>query len=140
MAHHYFVQFLAYTMAMVGFLSLCLIIYKKFCLNMNMRAVNETLSIENAIRLSPGKQIFIIRAGKERFLVASDTNRTTMLAKLEEQIPLKQDENSIQASTEEQKQDINSPEKEQYQEELFSEIEDAPIMKRIMEKMKKKAQ
>ncbi|MCR5260950.1 MAG: flagellar biosynthetic protein FliO [Candidatus Gastranaerophilales bacterium] len=80
----YFIQFLAYTMAMVGFLSVCLLVYKKFYVQTKAGKGNDCLYIENALRLNPKKQIYIVRAGKERFLVASDAENTTMLAKLAE--------------------------------------------------------
>lgn len=80
----YFIQFLAYTMAMVGFLSVCLFVYKKLYIQTKSGTGSECLYIENALRLNPKKQIYIVRAGNERFLVASDAENTTMLAKLEE--------------------------------------------------------
>lgn len=80
----YFVQFLAYTFAMVGFLAVCLVTYKKFCQPTMMNNSAECLCIENALRLTPKKQIYVVRAGNERFLVASDAETTTMLAKLED--------------------------------------------------------
>ena len=80
----YFIQFAAYTMAMVGFLSVCLLIYKKFYVQTKSANGGDCLYIENALRLNPKKQIYIVRAGKERFLVASDAENTTMLAKLAE--------------------------------------------------------
>lgn len=79
----YFVQFIAYTFAMVGFLAVCLITYKKFCQPAMMNNSAECLCIENALRLTPKKQIYVVRAGNERFLVASDAETTTMLAKLD---------------------------------------------------------
>lgn len=79
----YFIQFLAYTMSMVGFITLCLLTYKKLC-QPNIKSNNgECLYVENALRLNPKKQIYIVRAGEERFLVASDAETTTMLAKLD---------------------------------------------------------
>lgn len=78
----YFIQFLAYTFAMVGFLAVCLVTYKKFCQPTMMNNSAECLCIENALRLTPRKQIYVVRAGDERFLVASDADSTTMLAKL----------------------------------------------------------
>ncbi len=79
----YFVQFLAYTFAMVGFLAVCMITYKKFCQPAMMNNSADCLCIENALRLNPKKQIYVVRAGNERFLVASDAETTTMLAKLD---------------------------------------------------------
>lgn len=41
------------------------------------------LDIENALNLSPRKTIYIVKAGNEKFLIASDAERTTFLAKLD---------------------------------------------------------
>ena len=43
----------------------------------------DFLQVENSLRISPVKTIYVIKAGSERFLIAGDTATTTMLAKLE---------------------------------------------------------
>lgn len=80
----YFINFIVYTMAMVGLLFLCLMVYKKANLNNKCSKNAEELSIENALNLSQRKTLYVIKAGKEKFLIAADTERTSFLAKLED--------------------------------------------------------
>ena len=79
----YLMHFLIYFLAMTGFIVLALYVYKK-TMYMNKRgtAKESYLSVENALRLTPGKVVYVLKAGNERFLIAGDTQRTTMLAKL----------------------------------------------------------
>lgn len=80
----YLVNFLVYSMAMVGLLFLCLTVYKKTMGNNKFMRNNEEFSVENALNLSPRKTLYVIKTGSERFLIASDVERTTFLAKLGE--------------------------------------------------------
>lgn len=80
----YLANFALYTMAMIGFIVIAVFIYKK---SMSFGDVCENknfLKIENMLRLSPSKSIYVIKAGKERFLIAADPAKTTMLSKLSE--------------------------------------------------------
>lgn len=78
----YLVNFIVYSMAMVGLLFLCLLIYKKTMVNGKCTKNNKELIVENALNLSTRKTLYVIRAGEEKFLIAGDTERTTFLAKL----------------------------------------------------------
>ena len=126
----YFVQFLAYTMAMVGFLSVCLLTYKKFFTSFMGGKNADYLQIENMIRINPKKQILIIRAGEERFLVASDSETTTMLAKLND----KEQKNIPELI--ETNQTISFNQFKQTVKKNVSLQNELPALKRIKEKMK----
>lgn len=79
----YIVHFTVYTMAMVGLIFFAVYVYKKIA-NGSLCSKNaKFLSIEDSMSLSPRKSIHVIRAGNEKFLIASDVDRTTLLAKLE---------------------------------------------------------
>ena len=78
----YLVNFIVYTIAMVGIISLAVIVYKKFSLTVTSKS--QFLNIEECISLAPRKQLYVVRAGKERFLVASDVNSTSLISKLDE--------------------------------------------------------
>lgn len=100
----YLVNFLVYSMAMVGLLFVCLLVYKKTMVNNKCSKNNNDLTVENALNLSPRKTVFVIKAGNEKFLIASDVERTTFLAKLnsgdttaqtQTQAVLKHEESSI---------------------------------------------
>ncbi|MBQ2644651.1 flagellar biosynthetic protein FliO [bacterium] len=129
----YFIQFMAYTMAMVGFLSICMITYKKLCIQSQTGKNSDCLCIENVLKINPKKQIYVVRAGKERFLVASDAETTTMLAKLDNY-----SENTKQTEEIKEKIDIknaislSSFKKFENSKKTINEI---PAFKRIKEKM-----
>ncbi len=125
----YFMQFLAYTMAMVGFLTVCVYTYRKFCIKSFSNSNNNKLCIENGIRINARKQILVIKVGNERFLIASDTDRTTMLAKLE-------DKKMIETELVKKINEMNEVEKQSSIKEKENNKPIYPAMKRILEKMK----
>jgi len=124
----YMLHFFAYTMAMVGFFAVCLYIYKKLCIQGLACKKTDFLTIENGIRINARKQIFVVKAGEERFLVASDYDRTTMLAKLNTDDE-KTDTKETTAVPEEHL--FNNPRILNFHSEDV-----APALKRINEKMK----
>jgi len=137
----YIVHFFAYTMAMAGFFAVCVFIYKKLCIQSLSADKTDFLKIENGVRINARKQIFVIRAGEERFLVASDYDRTTLLAKLGKPEP-KTEEN---AQNEEDDMTIFEQAEidDKYLEnaKILNFISDgdeniAPVLKRINKKMK----
>lgn len=81
---NYILNFGVYTMAMCGLIFFALFVYKKFSSgNFGIRNSNF-LSIEDTLSFAPRKMLYVIRAGKERFLVASDADKTSLIAKLED--------------------------------------------------------
>ena len=84
----YLLNFIIYSMAMVGLLFICLMVYKKTMVNGKCTKNNEELAVENALTLSPRKTIYVVKVGNEKFLVAGDAERTTFLAKLNSQEPI----------------------------------------------------
>lgn len=78
----YLIQFGVYTMAMVGAIFLCLIVFKKTMISSRCAKNNNELTIENALNLSQRKTLYVVNAGNERFLIAADAERTTFLSKL----------------------------------------------------------
>lgn len=78
----YLINFLVYSMAMVGLLFVCLLVYKKTMVNNKFAKNNSELHIENALNLSQRKTLYVVKAGNEKFLIASDVERTSFLAKL----------------------------------------------------------
>lgn len=94
---HYIVHFAVYTMAMIGLIFFALFIYKKFSLSSISLNRKGILNIEDALGLSTRKTLYIIRAGKERFLIAADLERTTLISKLEDEV---ETDNSSETKTE----------------------------------------
>lgn len=80
----YLVNFVIYTTAMVGIIFLALFVYKKVSQGYGFASKSKFLNVEDSINLAPRKNLYVIRAGKERFLVASDAERTSLISKLDE--------------------------------------------------------
>ena len=77
----YIIAFSLYTLAMIGIFFIAFVVYKK-TMNFNSSKLNNGMKIEDALRLSQRKTLFIINVQGERFLIASDVENTTFLAKL----------------------------------------------------------
>ena len=73
-----------YTMAMTGLIFFALLVYKKFFSGVGFASKSGFLNVEESISLAPRKNLYVVRAGKERFLVASDADRTNLISKLDE--------------------------------------------------------
>ena len=78
----YLINFAVYTFAMIGFIGLALFIYKKSVYSGTSSKNKDFLQVENSLRLSAAKTVYVLKAGNERFLIAGDAANTTMLAKL----------------------------------------------------------
>lgn len=78
----YLVNFAIYTLAMIGFIGMALFVYKKSVYSTSKVKGKEFLQVENSLRLSATKTVYVIKAGTEKFLIAGDPANTTMLAKL----------------------------------------------------------
>ncbi len=77
----YIIAFSLYTLAMIGIFFIAFVVYKK-TMNSNNSKLGEGIKIENMLRLSQRKNLYIINVQGERFLIASDPENTTFLAKL----------------------------------------------------------
>ncbi|MCD8377206.1 MAG: flagellar biosynthetic protein FliO [Candidatus Gastranaerophilales bacterium] len=80
----YISNFIVYFCAMIGIIVLALYVYKKFNVTSFSAKRTNSLKIEDALSLSPRKNLYVVRNGKERFLIAADFERTTLISKLEE--------------------------------------------------------
>lgn len=78
----YLANFAVYTLAMIGLIFFALFVYKKFAETTS--AKSDFLKIEDRINLGPRKTLCVVRAGKERFLIASDVDKTSLISKLDE--------------------------------------------------------
>jgi len=76
----YLLNFIVYTTAMIGIIFLAVLVYKKF--SCNSVSKSQFLNVEDCISLAPRKNLYVVRAGNERFLVASDAERTILISKL----------------------------------------------------------
>jgi flagellar biogenesis protein FliO len=71
---------------MVGLIFVALFVYKQCSITSQKSSKTNFLKVEDTISIGPRKQVFVLRAGYEKFLVASDADRTTLLAKLEQSV------------------------------------------------------
>ena len=79
---HYVISFVVYTFAMSGLIALALFVYKKVTTISATNKKTKILSIEESLNISPRKTLMIVKAGEERFLIASDIDKTTLISKL----------------------------------------------------------
>ena len=79
----YLVNFSVYTMAMLGLISFAVFVFKKFTDGTMRSNKSKFLNVEESMTLSPRKTLHVVRAGNERFLIASDIDRTTLISKLD---------------------------------------------------------
>ena len=79
----YVINFAVYTMAMIGLIFFALMVYKK---SVGIVGSNKSkrgkLEIEETMTIAPRKTLYVIRAGNERFLIASDADKTSLISKL----------------------------------------------------------
>lgn len=80
----YILNFTVYTMAMCGLIFFALFVYKKFADGGMYSKNSKFLNVEDTLSLGPRKTLYVIRAGKEKFLVAGDADKTSLISKLAE--------------------------------------------------------
>lgn len=79
----YIINFTVYTMAMCGLIFFALFVYKKFATSSFCAKKSQFLGVEDTLSLAPRKMLYIVRAGEERFLIASDADKTSLISKLQ---------------------------------------------------------
>lgn len=80
---NYIAGFSIYTLAMIGIIFIAFVVVKKCAVSRKgSKSHNSFLEIETSLSLEPRKTIHVVRAGKEKLLIATDAERTTFLAKL----------------------------------------------------------
>lgn len=79
---HYIISFIVYTFAMSGLIALALFVYKKVTNISSSNKKTKMLSVEEVLNINPRKALMVVKAGNERFLIASDVDKTTLISKL----------------------------------------------------------
>ena len=79
----YVINFTVYTLAMTGLICFAVFVYKRITDGAFRSNKSKYLSIEETMSLTPRKTLHVVRAGNEKFLIASDADRTTLISKLE---------------------------------------------------------
>lgn len=92
----YLVNFAVYTMAMLGLIFFALMVYKKFTIGgISNTSKTRLLSIEETISIAPRKTLYVVRAGNEKFLIAGDVDKTTLISKLGTETDATNDYNEV---------------------------------------------
>lgn len=88
----YVVNFTVYTMAMIGLICFAVFVYKKIMNGELGKKHTNYIEIEDTLNLNPRKTLHVVRAGNEKFLIASDVDRTSLISKLNDnqQLPQQQ--------------------------------------------------
>lgn len=79
----YILNFTVYTMAMCGLIFFALFIYKKFADGGIYSKNSKFLKVEDTLSIGPRKTLYVVKAGNEKFLIAGDAEKTSLISKLE---------------------------------------------------------
>lgn len=98
----YLFNFTVYTLAMIGVIFAALFVFKTFS-NKCFSKKSAMLNVEDSMSLSPRKTLYVVNAGSERFLIAADVDRTTLISKLDgkvnTELKVVREDNSSQLSS-----------------------------------------
>lgn len=78
----YLANFMVYTLAMVGVIVVALLVFKNATAGGCVKK-SKYLKIVDTMSLAPRKTLYIVSAGSEKFLIAGDADKTTLISKLE---------------------------------------------------------
>ena len=78
----YLANFIVYTLAMVGVIVFALLIFKN-ATGSGANAKSKFLKVHDTLSLGPRKTLYIVSAGNEKFLIAGDVDKTSLISKLE---------------------------------------------------------
>ncbi|MBR1460437.1 FliO/MopB family protein [bacterium] len=78
----YIINFTVYTLAMSGLIFFAFYVYKKVMNGSVLPAKNHDMYIEETLHINPRKSLMVVNTGGERFLIASDVDKTTLISKL----------------------------------------------------------
>ncbi len=77
----YLTNFIVYTLAMVGVVVLALFVFKASTTT-GVKGGSKYLKVHDTLSLGPRKTLYIVSAGEEKFLIAGDVDKTTLISKL----------------------------------------------------------
>ena len=78
----YLANFMVYTFAMVGVIVIALLVFKNSTSGGSIKK-SKYLKVIDSMSLAPRKNLYIVSAGEEKFLIAGDVDKTTLISKLE---------------------------------------------------------
>ena len=77
----YLANFIVYTLAMVGVIVVALLVFKNST-GINTKGSSKCLKVLDTLSIGPRKTLYIISAGEEKFLIAGDVDKTSLISKL----------------------------------------------------------
>ena len=116
----YLTHFIVYILAMMSVIGIALFVYKQFSATNVKGKRSGSLNVEEVLTLSPRKTLYVINAHGEKFLIAGDLERTTLISKLGDKRDTK---NTVDLSEFIKKEDV-----------LYSQ-EKEPVMKNLVKKL-----
>ena len=81
----YLSNFIVYMLAMVGLMMLALFIFKHSMGYKSKSSSGKCLKVLDTLSLGARKTLYIVAAGNEKFLIAGDVDRTSLISKLNSQ-------------------------------------------------------
>lgn len=78
----YLANFMVYTLAMVGVIVVALLVFKNATTGGCVKK-SKYLKVVDTMSLGPRKTLYIVSTGSEKFLIAGDVDKTTLISKLE---------------------------------------------------------
>ena len=78
----YLANFMVYTLAMVGIIAVALLVFKG-ATGCGGGIKSKYLRVLDTLSLAPRKTLYIVSTGREKFLIAGDVDKTTLISKLE---------------------------------------------------------
>lgn len=124
----YLLAFSVYTLAMIGIIVIAFLVWKNAVLNNNPKK-KGSLKVEEALSLNARKTLYVIKIKDERFLIAADVDKTTFLAKLNDNEDISNNDYSKQNIKPEFEREIIGP--REYREEA------KPTMRNILRELTK---
>ena len=77
----YLSNFIVYTLAMVGVIVIALMVFKG-ATGSGVKNGSKYLKVHDTLSLGPRKTLYIVSAGEEKFLIAGDVDKTSLISKL----------------------------------------------------------
>jgi flagellar biogenesis protein FliO len=85
----YLGNFIVYTLAMIGVMMIALFVFKKSMHVSGGKGGAKHLRVIDAMSLAPRKTLYVVSTGNEKFLIAGDAERTTLISKLQDGLDTK---------------------------------------------------
>ena len=80
----YLANFMVYTLAMIGVIFVALLVFKN-ATGVSHKNSSKVLKVHDTLSLGPRKTLYIVSAGDEKFLIAGDVDKTSLISKLNTQ-------------------------------------------------------